>query len=234
MTTPTWKIELHSHTIYSKDSLTRVGDLQEVCRKRGIDKIAITDHNTAQGALAATKLYPMLIIPGEEVMTTQGEILAWYIKEEVSPGLSPAETIDWLHDQGAVIGVPHPFDRYRSGAWELDNLLTIVDLVDTIEVFNSRCIHNEDNVKALEFAEAHGKLMTCGSDAHILSEYGKSLMVVPPFANNAEEFRKALQNATRQETLSSFLVHFGSTYAKWLKRLRPSLHFQEAPTLDGG
>jgi len=223
MTTPTWKIELHSHTIYSKDSLTRIGNLQEICRKRGIDKIAITDHNTAQGALAAAKLYPMLVIPGEEVMTTKGELLSWYIKEEVPRGLSPEETIDRLRDQGAVIGVAHPFDRYRSGAWELDDLLTIVDLVDAIEVFNSRCIHNEDNVKALEFAKEHGKLMTCGSDAHILSEYGKALMVVPPFANNAEEFRKALTNADRQETLSSFLVHFGSTYAKWLKRFRPSL-----------
>ena len=166
---------------------------------------------------------PMLVIPGEEIMTTRGELLAWYIKEEIPPGLSPAETIDWLRDQGAVIGVPHPFDRYRSGAWELDDLLAIVDLVDAIEVFNSRCIHNEDNVKALEFARAHSKLMTCGSDAHIHNEYGKSLIVVPPFANNAEEFRKTLVNAARQETLSSFLVHFGSTYAKWLKRFRPSL-----------
>jgi predicted metal-dependent phosphoesterase TrpH len=223
MTTPTWKIELHSHTIYSKDSLTRIGDLQEICRKRGIDKIAITDHNNAQGALAAARLYPMLFIPGEEVMTTKGELLAWYITEEVPPELSPEETIKQLRDQGAVIGVAHPFDRYRSGAWKLDDLLEIVDLVDAIEVFNSRCIHNEDNLKALELAQANGKLMTCGSDAHIRREYGTSLMVVPPFANNAEEFRKALKNGTRQEALSGFLVHFGSTYAKWLKRFRPSL-----------
>src|SRR5690349_11787320 len=106
-----WKVELHSHTFYSKDSLTNLEMMIETCRKRGIDRIAITDHNTAEGALALAKLAPDLIIPGEEIMTPQGEILAFFVRETIPPGLSPVETIQRLRDQGAVISVSHPYDR---------------------------------------------------------------------------------------------------------------------------
>src|SRR5512143_2257748 len=163
MSAPVWTVELHAHTIYSKDSLTRLEKLQALCHQRGIDKLAITDHNTAKAALEMARLYPMWIIPGEEIMTTKGEILAWYIQKEVPAKLSPEETISRLKDQGAVIGVPHPFDSYRRGAWELEDLLKIIDLVDAVEVFNSRCIQSEDNAKALAFASEHPCSMTCGS-----------------------------------------------------------------------
>lgn len=217
-----WRVELHCHTIYSKDSLTRLEALPGICQRRGIDRMIITDHNTADGALRAAELYPDLIIPGEEVMTTDGELLAWGVRETVPPKLEPVEAIRRLRDQGAVIGVAHPFDRYRSGAWELENLLKIVELVDAIEVFNARCIQKEDNEKALAFAEEHGKLMTAGSDAHIRQEYGRAVMVVEPF-EDMNGFLRGLARANRDTQLSSFAVHFGSTYAKWIKRIFPSL-----------
>lgn len=223
MSAPRWKIELHAHTIYSKDSLTRLENLPEICRKQGIDKLAITDHNRAAGALNAYRLFPMLIIPGEEIMTTEGELLAWYIREEVPPGLTPEDTIERLRRQGALIGVAHPFDRYRKGAWELEALERIAGLVDAIEVFNARCLHGEDNDQALEFAERTGKLMTCGSDAHIRREYGKATLLTEPFANTADGLRDTLRYAERQEAMSDFAVHFGTRFAKWAKRLRPSL-----------
>jgi hypothetical protein len=223
MSIPQWAIELHSHTVYSRDCLIPLDDLQEICRRRGIDKLAVTDHNTARGALAAARLYPMLIIPGEEIMTTKGELLAWYIREEVPPGLSPQETIQRLRDQNAVISVPHPFDRYRKGAWTPDDLLSVVDLVDGIEVFNARCLHDEDNDRALAFADEHGKLKTAGSDAHVKREFGRGVMLVEPFASTADGLRQALQTATWKGERSGTDVHFGSTYAKWAKRLLPFL-----------
>src|SRR5688572_30014838 len=113
-----WKVELHSHTCYSKDCLINPDEVIRTCRQKGIDKIAITDHNTAEAALALTKMVPDLIIPGEEIMTTEGEILAYFVKETVPPGLTPNETIRRLRDQGAVISVSHPYDRLRKGAWE--------------------------------------------------------------------------------------------------------------------
>ena len=223
MDIPHWTIELHSHTIYSKDCLTRLEDLQRICRERGIDKLAITDHNTAQGALQAMRLYPMLVIPGEEIMTTEGEILAWYVQETVPPNLSPLQTIERLRTQNALVGVAHPFDRHRRGAWRKQALLDIIEHIDVVEVFNARCLHNEDNAQALAFAEEHGKLMTAGSDAHIQREYGRAVMHTEPFANTADSLKTALQTASRTERLSGFGVHFGSTYAKWVKRVFPTL-----------
>lgn len=228
MSVPLWNIELHSHTIYSRDCLTRLDELQVVCQERGIDKLAITDHNTAHAALEmARRPKNIWVIPGEEIMTTGGEILAWYIKREVPAGLSPRETIERLRDQGAVIGIAHPFDRYRSGAWEPEALMDIVDLVDAVEVFNSRCIQNADNLKALEFAHEHGKLMTVGSDAHTKREYGRATLQVRPFAHSADGLRQALQDAIRVENQSGIGVHFSSTYAKWIKRIIPALRPQK-------
>ena len=145
-------LELHSHTHASEDSLSRPADIVRTCRRRGIDRIAITDHNAISGALEAQALAPELVIVGEEIMTTQGELLAYFVKERIPPKLDPFETIRRLRAQGAAISVSHPFDRYRGGAWQEQDLRGIVALVDAIEVFNARCVHAEDNARALAFA----------------------------------------------------------------------------------
>lgn len=230
MEQPLWRVELHAHSIYSKDSLIPLEKLPEICRARNIDRLILTDHNTAQGALDAARQFPMLVIPGEEVMTTRGELLAWCVTETVPPGLTPDDAIRRLREQGAAIGVSHPFDRHRGGAWKLHDLLDIVEQVDAIEVLNARCLHAADNQQALEFAADHGKLMTAGSDAHMRLEYGRAVMEMPPFAPTGDGLRAALAEGQRVGSLSSPLVHFGSTYAKWAKRLNPALR---PPRRDG-
>ncbi len=224
MDRPVWKVELHAHTIYSKDSLVRLESIQQICRDKGIERLAITDHNRARAALDLAHSFPMLIIPGEEIMTTRGELLAWYIREEIPAGLSPFETIHRLRDQGAVIGIAHPFDRYRHGAWELKDLDSIIDHVDAIEVLNARCLNADDNAKAKAYAEKHGKLMVAGSDAHTPREYGRGLNLLPPFSNNADGFRQALASATFEFRKSGLGVHFSSSYAKYIKKVIRSLH----------
>jgi predicted metal-dependent phosphoesterase TrpH len=214
----TWKVELHSHTLYSKDSLTTLERVIDECKRKAIDRIVITDHNTAEGALALAKMAPDLIIPGEEIMTPQGEILAFFVKETIPPGLSPDETIRRLRDQGAVISVSHPYDRLRKGAWEEADLLKIVDKVDAIEVFNSRCIYPEDNAKALAFAQAHNKRGTVGSDAHIPYELGRSTLQMQPFEGPGDFF-EALKEAVQVTKLSPFWVHAFSSYAKYNRKL---------------
>jgi predicted metal-dependent phosphoesterase TrpH len=72
--TSLWNCDLHSHTLWSKDCLSDFERIIEICQRRGIDRLAITDHNTADGALKMQQLAPDLIIVGEEIMTTQGEI----------------------------------------------------------------------------------------------------------------------------------------------------------------
>ncbi len=164
------------------------------------------------------KRAPDLFIPGEEIMTTQGELLAWFIKESVPRGLTPQETIRRLRDQGAVIGVAHPYDRVRKGAWSTDQLLEIVELVDTIEVFNARCFFKEDNLRAREFADQHYKPVTAGSDAHLPYEYGRAMMQVSPFAD-AEGLLDSIMQGEIVARLSPWWVHGGSTTAKYLKRM---------------
>ena len=212
-----WKVELHSHTLYSKDCLIKLDDVIRTCKQRGIDRIAITDHNTAAGALELATLAPDLIIPGEEIMTTQGEILAYFVKETVPAGLTPAETIQRLREQGAVISVAHPYDRMRKGAWKEPELLKIVADVDALEVYNSRCIFPEDNAKALAFAQAYSKPGTVGSDGHMTYEYGRATLRMQPFEGPGDFF-EALKGATQETSASPYWVHLFSSYAKFLRK----------------
>lgn len=215
--TETWRVELHSHTHYSKDSLNRFGKIAERCRQKGIHKIAITDHNTAEGALAFAKLEPDLIIVGEEIMTTEGEILAFFMQETIPPKLSPAETIRRLREQGAFISVSHPFDRLRKGAWRKEALDEIITQVDAIEVFNARCMFGADNKKAADYAREHQILGTVGSDAHAIIELGQATLLMNPF-EGAGSFAESLKTARQDNHLSSKLVHFLSKYASWQRK----------------
>ena len=134
------KAEFHCHTSYSKDSLVSIQDLLITCQSKGLQRVVITDHNNIQGAVEANALDPHRFIVGEEIMTKQGELLGFFLKEQVPAGLSPMETIEILRSQGAFISVSHPFDAFRSGHWAPENLMNIVPYIDAIEVFNSRCL----------------------------------------------------------------------------------------------
>jgi predicted metal-dependent phosphoesterase TrpH len=213
-----WNVDLHAHTLWSKDCLMPFEKIIRLCKERGIDRIAITDHNTADGALAMQKLAPDLVIVGEEIMTTRGEILAYFVQESVPAGLTPDETIRRLRDQKAVISVSHPFDQLRKGAWREEDLLKIIDRVDAIEIFNARCMIPRDNDKAIAFARQHNLVGTAGSDAHTALEYGRAMTRLRPF-EGASDFLASLRVAAYIKRLSPFYVHFGSRAAKWSKKL---------------
>ena len=211
------RTEFHCHTIYSKDSLSRPEALVEAARRKGIDRLIVTDHNTIAGALACKALDPQRVVVGEEIMTTKGEILAAYVEEEIPPGLSPQETIARLRAQGAFISVSHPFDRMRNGHWALPDLLEILPLVDAIETFNARCMWPGFNTQAQRLARQHGIPGTVGSDAHALFELGRATLLLPPF-QDGESLRAALREAIPGKlTLSMPWVHFTSRYAVWRK-----------------
>ena len=213
-----WKVELHTHTCYSQDCLVQPAQFVAACRRKGIDKVAITDHNAIDGALTAQKIAPELIIVGEEIKTDCGEIIAYYLKELIPPGLPVREAISRVRAQGGVVGVSHPCDRFRREAMGVERLLPIIDLVDALEVFNARCVAPGDNDCARSLAQEHGKLMFAGSDAHTTFELGQATVRMPPFAS-PESFLSSLRQAQIQARLSSPLVHFASTYAKLARRL---------------
>ena len=214
-----FSVDFHSHTIASKDSLASPERLLAVCRLRGLSRLVITDHNTIAGAIAAQKLDPERIILGEEIMTARGELLAAYVTEEVPPGLSPRETIKRLRGQGAFISVAHPFDTWRRGHWELEDLLEIVPLVDAIEVFNARCMRPGANRLAAEFARQHSLAGTAGSDAHTAFEVGRACMLLPQF-EGADGLRAVIRQGRVEGRVSPFWVHFVSRYAALRGRLK--------------
>lgn len=216
---PDLRIEFHCHTLYSTDSLTRLADLIADCRRKGIDRLIVTDHDTVSGARAAHDLDPELVIMGEEIMTTRGELLAAFITMEVPPGLSPQETISRLREQGAFISVSHPFDVYRSGHWDPEDLLEIVPLVDAIEIFNSRCMVMGFNNQAAQFAQEHDLPGIAGSDAHTSFELGAATVLLPQF-ESPDGLRRVIRQGKIQARLSPAWVHLASRYASVRKKIR--------------
>jgi len=213
-------VEFHCHTNASKDSLTQPEELIAAARRKGIDRLIITDHNTIAGARAAQALDPELVIVGEEIMTDRGEILAAFVWEEIPAGLTPQETIRRLKDQQAFISVSHPFDRFRSGGWKEADLLEILPLVDAIEVYNSRCMLPGFNHEARRFAEKHNIPGTVGSDAHAAFEVGRSLMRLEPF-EGPDGMRKVIRLGAPLTKWSPPWFHFTSRYASVTKRNQP-------------
>ncbi|HEY5728845.1 MAG TPA: PHP domain-containing protein [Anaerolineales bacterium] len=212
-------VEFHCHTVFSKDSLTTPQKLVGTCRRKGIDRVVVTDHNTIAGALAAQNLAPEMVILGEEIMTTCGEILAAFVTEEVPPFLSPQETVKRLRDQEAFISVSHPFDRLRNGAWQENDLLEILPDVDAIEVFNSRCMDPQFNRDAQVFADKHKIPGTVGSDAHAAFELGRSVLLLEQF-DGPDEMREVIRRGIPRTKLSSPWVHVASRYAVIYKKLQ--------------
>jgi predicted metal-dependent phosphoesterase TrpH len=209
--------DFHTHTIYSPDSLTTPGKLIDSARRKGIDRVVVTDHNTIEGALKAAQLAPELIIVGEEIETTEGEILAVYVKDEIEPGLPPMDVIQRLRSQEAFISVSHPFDPTRKGGWRVEALLEIVPHIDAIETFNARVLWPGYNWQAGKFAREHGLSATHGSDAHTAFELGRGALFVPSFHDSAS-LKENLPNAVSPRlTVSLPWVHLTSRYAVWVK-----------------
>lgn len=213
------KVDLHVHTCYSKDSFTSLEAVIEACRKQGIDKVAITDHDTIAGALALLEMAPDLVIVGEEIRTNVGDIIAYFLEEEVPKGLPLQESIARVREQGGVVGVPHPLDRLRREALGRANLLTIIEQVDLLEVFNARTVFPSDNRRALSLARERGLLASAGSDAHTASEIGHAYVKMPAF-NDRGDFLCSLAQGQIVGRLTSPLIHLASTWAKLIKWLQ--------------
>lgn len=167
------KFDMHVHTHHSRMcGWMRPRVLVRAALEKGLDGLAVTDHNTIIGALEAIdiveeKQIALSIIVGEEISTPRGEVLAYFINNEIEPG--PFE--DVLHDirkAGGVLAIPHPFDRIRKGFVDVEE---IIEDVDAIEVLNSRCLFNAE---ALDLCQDHKKAALGGSDAHFYQEVGRA------------------------------------------------------------
>jgi predicted metal-dependent phosphoesterase TrpH len=213
-----WRVDLHMHTRYSPDSLNEIDELISRAREVGLDRIAITDHHTIEGALAARALAPEFVIIGEEIETASGgELIAYFVDQAVPAGLPLDETLRRLKSQGAVVSVSHPVDRFRGSALGEELTISIIDQLDALEVFNSRCLASADNERAAALARQYMKPVTAGSDAHTLPEVGAAYVIVSPFELTPAGLRGSLAEGRAEGRLSGVAPHFLSTVAKWKK-----------------
>jgi predicted metal-dependent phosphoesterase TrpH len=161
------------------------------------------------------KQVPIRIIIGEEVATGQGEVIGLFLKEEISPGLGAKKTIEKIKAQGGIVYLPHPFDEFRKSAMKLKDAEEIKEMLDVIEIFNSRTFNPKYNAMALEFSRQNNLVTAVGSDAHHPLELGRSYMQMNDF-NGPESFLESLRGATYFAKKCPFVLR---VYLKGLKIL---------------
>lgn len=216
------KADLHIHTSYSPDSSVSPERLISRCLEIGINCVAITDHNTIAGALAVLKIAPFKVIVGEEIRTTKGEIIGFFLKEEIPRGLSPEETIRRIKGQGGLVCIPHPCDRLRPSALKSEKLYELLPQIDIIEVFNARTALRRDLEKARALAQKNGLLAGAGSDSHTPGEIGGACVEMPDF-ETPQEFKAALAQGRVLGRQSSPWIRVLSrlvTWRRWLLKAR--------------
>ncbi len=209
------KIDFHIHTIYSKDSLTKLKDLAKKSKRLGIVPV-ITDHNTIKGALKF-KEFGLEYIIGEEIKTDKGDLIGLFLNEEIKKGTNFYEALDLIKEQGGIAYLPHMYDNLRKGVGE--------EKVEIIEVINGRAT-KEVNEKAKKWAKKNNLLMAGGSDAHFLFEFGQVWTEIEGIELEPKNLLKALKNS---KIKTNFKIHpiiarnltpFVIGYKKLLKPLR--------------
>ena len=214
------KADFHIHSYFSPDSEMSPESIASRCVDVGLNCIAVTDHNTIDGALAVSKIAPFNVIIGEEVASSEGEITGLFLEETIPRGLGPVETAKRIKEQGGLVSIPHPFDRFRGHVITRSALLDVLPYADIIEVFNSRNSLDTDNRKALSFAEEHDHLLTSGvTDAHTTIELGRTYVVMPEFDGTPEGFKEALAQGTIVARKMSPLIHVITSLTKVKKRV---------------
>jgi len=160
------KLDLHIHSKYSEDAIGSPKEIIKSVKKKGLDGIAITDHNSIKGGLKGLKDAPkgFIVIPGIEISSSDGHIIALNVKEDIKKNLNIQETVEEIINIGGIPVVPHLY-RTMSGIKEV-KLKSILPKVKSIEVYNS-CSTQSSNYKMTKTAKKYNLGGTGGSDSHI-------------------------------------------------------------------
>ena len=219
-------VDLHCHTSASFDSLASPRSVVMAAARRGLTHLAITDHDRIDGALQAADAAPpeLTVLVGEEIRTRDGDLIAVFLSRVVPPGLSAVEAIAAVREQGGLVGIPHPFDRFRGSVSKgegLRNLEALAATVDWVESWNARLMVGDGNARAAELALAAGVPGVAVSDAHTTLEVGVASTAMWGDPSTPEGLRAALARGPRLAIgRASFYVRLVTPVAKLVQRAR--------------
>jgi predicted metal-dependent phosphoesterase TrpH len=174
------RIDLHCHTQASHDCVTPLDTIPGALISRGIRVQAITDHDQIWGAQKLVEMVEanddyrgkLTIIIGEEISTTEGEIIGLFLTSRIAPGLTPEETVKQIKAQGGLVSLPHGFDPLKRHRLRPTARERIANDIDIIEVFNARISNKRWNGAAEKWAVEHSKRLASGSDSHTWASLG--------------------------------------------------------------
>ena len=217
--------DLHTHSRASFDSLASPAALVRAAARHGLTHLAITDHDRIDGALeardrAAGTAPELTVIVGEEVRTADGDLICLFLDEAIPPGLPADETIARARAQGALVGVPHPFDRFRGSLLRDTRLERLAGAVDWIETHNARVAVGKGNQTAAEFAHTHDLPGIAVSDAHSSFEVGVAYTALDGDPSTAAGLIAALATAELVTGRASMYVRLLTPLAKVIQRAR--------------
>lgn len=194
------RVDLHLHSDFSHDGRSSLAQLIERARECGLDRIALTDHNTVDGALELARVAPALAIVGEEAKTLEGEVIGLFITDRLPPFRRPEQVLDLVHEMGGLTYIPHPLDPHRSH-FRAERLIDLADRIDIVETYNAWCDRSA-NQAAAALAQDLGKVTATGSDAHSAEELGRSWMEMEDYSD-PHDFLEKLRLARHVVTAES-------------------------------
>jgi predicted metal-dependent phosphoesterase TrpH len=218
-------VELHCHSSASYDSLSAPAQIVRAAVSRGLTHLAITDHERIDAAVEVRELAPpgLTVIVGEEVRSTDGDVIGLFLERAVPAGLSALETIAAIHEQGGLAGIPHPFDRFRfSGLVRADErrLDRLLEAADYIEAFNARVPYARANERAALLARERGLPAVAASDAHTIMEVGVSCTRLRGSVSSAAEMLAALADTMLLTGRASLAVRGVTPAVRLIQRMR--------------
>jgi len=227
-TSPRAFLDLHCHTSASFDSLATPGAVIRTAASRGLTHLAITDHDRIDGALealavAAAERLSVTVLVGQEIRTQSGDLIGVFLREAVPPGLSASDAIAAVREQGGLVGIAHPFDRFRGslGRGEASAFETLAGQVDWIETWNARLMVGDGNARAGELATRLGVPGVAVSDAHTTLEVGIASTTVRGDPSTAAGLKAALAGPLELATgRASAYVRLIGPAAKLVQRAR--------------
>lgn len=210
---------VHCHTEYSPDSSWKIADVITHCQKNRIDVIAITDHDTIDGALAVQASAPknLQVIVGQEISTTEGDLVGLFLQTKIEAQRSIKDTIFEIRRQNGVVILPHPFDRLRHHAVGAAVSEAIKNDIDLIETFNARCVFSADNIRAEKFAQDNSLTGIAAADAHFASELTNAVCMLNS-CDSSSDFLQSVKHAQVENHLAGIGVHLKTAFVKIAKR----------------